>query len=261
MLANTQERFSVEWFLSGAPQLFCGFVIGFLIAYSGIGGGALIIPAMIVFFGISPVVAVGTASVFAVITKIAAARQHWKIGNINLKLSATFTAAAAPGVLLSAVLVNYFSQAGGESFQTFLRYSIVAAIILSLLAAQYRPQQRLDERRGLLMAAAFAVGLVMGATGVGGGVLIVPTLFLLSREEPKGVVGASIIIALVLSALTALAYGGGGQVDYALAAWMTAGAMLAMPLAMRCLQKSSQKFVQRVVTFLIFIALVLIVWG
>lgn len=249
----------MEWILSVLPQLACGFVIGFLIYYSGVGGGALVIPALIVLFGVAPSVAVGTASVYAAATKIFAGAGHWRSGNVNTALCMRVSAFAAPGVLCSAPAINYFSQTGGESFQDVLRYLIVAAIVLSLFAAQFRPVA--GGAPWLLPVASFVVGVLMGATGVGGGVLIAPLLLLLSGESPKRVVGASIVIALVLSALTAVIYAGGGQINYELALWMTAGSLLAIAPAAWLLRVSSQRTVRRTLYVLIVIALLLMLRG
>ena len=249
----------MEWISVLAPPLACGFVIGFLIYYSGVGGGALIIPALIVLFGIAPAMAVGTASVYAAATKVFAGIGHWRGGNVNFRLCIRFCAFAAPGVLCAAPLVGYFSREGGDSFQDGLRYLIAASIALSLFAAQLRPSSPASAR--WFAPAGFAVGALMGATGVGGGVLIVPALLLLSDETPKRVVGASIVIALALSALTAVIYAGGGQADFRLALWLTAGSLLATPFAARALRVSSQKTVRRVLYILICIALSLMLYG
>lgn len=252
----------MEWVIAVLPPLACGFVIGFLICYTGVGGGALVIPALVLLFGLPPSAAVGTASVYATATKIAAGAEHWRIGNINGRLCALFVAAAAPGVLLTALAINYFSQQAEweEALQTFLRYLIVAVIALALLLAQIKPTARRAGKTFLLLTAV-TVGVLMGATGIGGGVLIAPALLLLSEESPKRVVGASIIIALALSALTALVYAGGGQVDYALAAWMTLGSLLAIIPAGKLLRKSSQHMVRKSLNGLIAVALLLMLWS
>ena len=249
----------MEVLSAALPQIVCGFFIGFLIVYSGVGGGALVIPVMLLLFDTPPSLAIGTASVFATMTKTAAGMQHWRIGNVNVRLCALFASAAIPGVLITSVTVNYYAQAGEESFQQFLRYLIAAAVIVSLAAAQFRPSTTASAP-ALLLSAGFVVGAVMGATGVGGGVLIVPALLLLSNETPKRVVGASIVIALLLSAVTAVVYAGGGQIDYGLAAWMTVGAMLAVVPATKLLRVSSQKTVKIIVHVLIVIALFLMLW-
>ncbi|MGU9951543.1 MAG: sulfite exporter TauE/SafE family protein [Gammaproteobacteria bacterium WSBS_2016_MAG_OTU1] len=252
----------MEFFISGLPMLACGFIIGFLICYSGVGGGALVIPAAILFFGMPPSIAIGTASIYAATTKIVAGVEHWRIGNVPWKLCGIFIVAAAPGVLLAAVPINYFSQQeGAEEIQTLLRYLVAAAIALSLIGGQLRTKEGVKVSRPLFVITAFFIGAMMGATGIGGGILIIPALFLLSDESAKRIVGASIIIALVLSSLAALIYAGGGQIDYVFAGWMLVGSLLAIAPASIALRRSSQTIVRKILNVLIVIALILMLWG
>ena len=101
----------------------------------------------------------------------------------------------------------------------------------------------------------------MGATGIGGGVLIVPALLLAANETPKRIVGTSILTALALSALTALIYIGGGQTDWTLALWMSAGSLLAVPLGSLLLRRVSQTFVRRSLIALVLLAATLMIFN
>ena len=256
-------------FVALAPQaLLCGFVIGFLICLTGVGGGVLVIPAVAFFFDQPPSVAVGTAGVYAALTKIIAGAEHARIGNINYKLFARVTAAAAPGALLAAAAVNamlHFRPEFRGELQDGLRGAVIAAILLSLFFSQFKAARMTGENRrektAPLLVGAFAVGAVMGLTGVGGGVLIAPLLLLLGGETPKRIVGASILIALALSALSAAVYAGGGQVNYELALWMSAGSLLAAPLGSRLLRRVSEEFVRRTLVGLIVAAAILMALG
>ena len=90
------------------PMAFlCGFVMGFLICFTGVGGGVLIIPAIVYFFDLDVSVAIGTASVYATLTKIVAGVEHVRIGNVNFRLFTRLSIAAVPGVVTAAVAVNY----------------------------------------------------------------------------------------------------------------------------------------------------------
>jgi len=64
-----------------APLL--GLVIGFLVGLTGLGGGALMTPALILVLGMEPMAAVGTDLVYASITKMAGAYKHVRLGNVN----------------------------------------------------------------------------------------------------------------------------------------------------------------------------------
>ena len=256
-------------FVALAPQaLLCGFVVGFLICLTGVGGGVLVIPVVAFFFDQPPSVAVGTAGLYAALTKIIAGAEHARIGNINYRLFARVTAAAAPGALLAAVAVNAMLRLRPElqnEMQDGLRGAVVIAILLSLFFSQFKTasisNSTRTEKTAPLLVGAFAVGAVMGLTGVGGGVLIAPLLLLLGGETPKRIVGASILIALALSALSAAVYAGGGQVNYQLALWMSAGSLLATPLGSRVLRRVSEEFVRRALIGLILIAAVLMAIG
>ena len=252
-----------EWMLAGAPSfLACGFVIGFLICYSGVGGGALAVPAAVLLFDMPVSMAVGSASVYAAATKVAAGAEHWRIGNVPWKMCGLFAAAAVPGVLLTAGPINYFTRDGGaEELQTALRYLVAGAIALSLLAAHFRPAAAGEYSPPKLLSAAFVIGMMMGATGIGGGILIVPALLLLSGHEVRKVIGASIVIAVALSALVAFVYAGGGQIDYRFAGWMLVGSLPAIIPASWALRRSSPKAVQWILNVLIVAVLVMMVWG
>ena len=258
----------MDFFALAPSALLCGFVVGFLICLTGMGGGVLVIPAVSFFFDQPPSVAVGTAGVYAALTKLIAGAEHARIGNINYRLFARVSAAAAPGALLAAFAVNALLHLRPDfraELQGALRGAVIAAILLSLLFSQF-PSARLAaagrrEKTAPLLVGAFAVGAVMGLTGVGGGVLIAPLLLLLGGETPKRIVGASILIALALSALSAAVYAGGGQVNYELALWMSAGSLLATPLGSRLLRRVSEEFVRRALVGLILAAAVLMAVG
>ena len=244
--------------------LLCGFVLGFLICFTGVGGGVLVIPTIIFFFGLDTSVAIGTASIYVTLTKIMATIEHLRIGNVNMRLFTRLILTAVPGVIFAAVLVNYLltDASLAEMVQDTLRVIVIVVILLSLLLMLYKPKKTAVAKPSpfALPACGGGIGLVMGSTGIGGGVLIAPALSLVGNETPKKVVGTSIITALVLSALTALIYTGGGQTDHVLALWMAAGSIIAIPLGSRFLRKVSQAFIHRSLIILILLSVVLMIF-
>lgn len=264
---------AMEWLLplagtaSAAKALLLGMGIGGLICFTGVGGGVLVIPALTFFFGLPVSVAVGTASAYTTLTKLLAGAEHIRIGTVNYRLFGKLAAWALPGLLLSALGVNltlhHLPQAAAL-VQEGLRLAVVGAILLSLaLILGNRRQGTADDsppartaNTGKLAAAGIGIGVVMGATGIGGGVLIVPAL-LLAGESPKRVVGTSILIALALSGLTALLYTTGGQLNLPVALWMSAGSLLAIPVASRLLRRTSEAVVKKSLLLLVALALLL----
>ena len=265
-------------FFAAAPEaLLCGFVVGLLICFTGVGGGVLVIPAVAFFFDQTPSAAVGTAAVYAAAAKTMAGMEHARIRNINYKLFARVAIAAAPGALVAAAAVNAtlaFRPDFHATLQETLRVAVIAAILMSLwFACRKTNDRKTDDGNGgksgealsqdsrqakkrtvPLACGSFAVGVAMGLTGVGGGVLIVPLLMAFSGESPKRIVGASILIALALSALSAAVYAGGGQVNWELALWMSAGSLVATPVGSRLLRRASEEVVRRSLIALILVA-------
>ena len=146
------------------PMAFlCGFVMGFLICFTGVGGGVLIIPAIVYFFDLDVSVAIGTASVYATLTKIVAGVEHVRIGNVNFRLFTRLSIAAVPGVVTAAVAVNYLltdDELGGM-IQESLRLAVIAAIFLSLLFMLV-PTERRRTKIACRLKAGFCLAGVRG---------------------------------------------------------------------------------------------------
>jgi uncharacterized membrane protein YfcA len=210
-----------------------GFVSGALILVTGVGAGVLVVPGLITMFGLPPAQAVGTASVFAVLTKVMAGLSHLLAGNVSGPLSASFLRAALPATLTVAVLVNLaLAHFPGQAarMQLGLKLAVLLAAA-SALAVACVPAltNRLGAAAGRTLA--LVCGVLVGGTGVGGGVLIVPTLMTASREPVKRVIGTSVVLGLVLSAATGVVYGTSGTLAWRTALLMSAGALTSLPVA------------------------------
>lgn len=262
----------MDW-LFVAQAFACGFAMGFLICFSGVGGGVLVIPALLFFFNLPVSVAIGTASAYTALTKVFAAAEHWRRGNINFNLFWRFLAGAAPGAVLTAAGINivlHFHPQYREVVQGGLKVLVIAAIVIAIFF-MFSAKKEKDGKDGndnhhhktsakSAAASGFGIGTIMGATGIGGGVLIVPAL-LAGGELPKRVIGTSIIIALALSALSALVYAGGGQVRFDLMLWMLAGSVFAVPVGGFVLHRVSEVFVRRALVVVVSAALLMMLLG
>ena len=244
--------------------LLCGVLTGFLICFTGVGGGILVVPILSFFFSLPVSAAVGTASAYAALTKVFAGVEHARIRNINYALAGKIFAGALPATAVAAVSVNALlvkATDGGEAIQEFLRVAVIVAIFIALSLSIFRVDRRIRYRSPFLaVAAGVFIGLIMGATGVGGGVLIVPALMLVGNETPKRIVGTAIVIALLLSGMTSLIYAGGGQLNYPLIFWMTLGSCLGIPLGSVLLRRVPQNFVHNSVVALIVLSLILMLF-
>jgi hypothetical protein len=99
-------------------------------------------------------------------------------------------------------------------------------------------------------------GVLMGLTGVGGGVMVVPALATSGGLAIKAAVATSIPIGLILSLAVSLTLGSNGLVDYPLVASLLIGAVIAIPIGTRLFHIFSDALIKRVTCALIAIALV-----
>jgi uncharacterized membrane protein YfcA len=225
-------------------SLFFGSLIGFIIGLTSIGAGALVLPTLTLVFGMPASIAIGTATLYAFLTKIFASWRHWQLKTVNLRVALVFLAGAAPANALAAWLISKKAAALREQaealhvFQgrlTILIAVVIAICALSLVRTGFKARPPMQEAGGIFpnrqalrnaatILAGLVVGLIMGASGIGGGVMVVPVLILLLGLPPRQTVGTSIFIALFLSFLTAIIYGKSGQSDVAIAIVMSVGA-------------------------------------
>lgn len=241
--------------------LLFGLVCGLLILVSGVGAGVIMVPGMILLFGLAPATAVGTASVVSVLVKVAATYAHGRDSRVDWGLFGGFSRWAVPSCLLLALAITLLLRTPfGEAVQHAIKVAVLVAAGFAVLAS-LRPQilQHLGQWLGGLMPS--ACGAMVGATGVGGGVLIVPTLRAMSGADIKVVVGTSTAVGLLLSVCTGLVFGGGGHIEPRLALLVTLGGALGVMLGRPLVCRLSSYTVSLVVYLLIAISLLNMAYG
>ena len=258
-------------------RLVTGLVVGFLIALTGVGGGALAVPALTLILGVPSSIAVGTASLYAFLTKCYAAFEHKRLGTLDKSATITFLSGAIPANVTVAYLVNRYVRAvqttdlaNLEQFQKDLGILIAVSMLLSvaILALNMRSkpigfggpsgQTHVGPvSTGRMMARVFSgvvVGALMGATSVGGGILVFPALVVLFGLSANKAVGTSIIIALMLSLFTSVIYMGGGQIEYVTAVLMSVGSLAGVFVGSRLSARMPERPLQVIVIGVIAVA-------
>ncbi|WP_067582195.1 sulfite exporter TauE/SafE family protein [Endozoicomonas ascidiicola] len=251
--------------------LLIGSVIGFALGLTGVGGGVLMIPILRGLFGMNPVLAVGTASLCAFLMKINAAAIHIRMGNISWKKSGLMLAGAIPATFLTTRQIVALTQNPEMTglINSTVDAMVIAVILVSLASMVYKDlksrktevvdnaNQADDQTYVTHIApwrpflAGIGSGVVIGATGVGGGVLLLPILTVMLQVNIKQAIGSSIVIALLLSGLSAITYGEGGQADMTTAVILIAGSMLGMPIAGKLMGRIAERTLHRVTLGLI----------
>jgi uncharacterized protein len=206
-----------------------GLGVGVLIGLTGIGGGSLMTPLLIVFAGVQPVVAIGTDLAYGAITKTVGGWRHLRKGTVDLGISKWLAVGSAPGSLVGVLVVNHLHARHGKAFDATLLVVVAAVLLvvaLSVLArALFMPRLVAGERDsvditgGVRAGAAgigFVLGVVLGMTSVGSGALIGLALILVFRLSPHRVVGTDVFHAAVLLWVAGLAHWFSGNVDFVL---------------------------------------------
>ncbi|HEY3188250.1 MAG TPA: sulfite exporter TauE/SafE family protein [Solirubrobacteraceae bacterium] len=215
-----------------------GLGVGVLIGLTGIGGGSLMTPLLIVVAGIKPTVAIGTDLAYGAVTKTLGGWRCWRAGTVDLTLSKWLAVGSVPGSVAGVALLARLHSAYGESFDDTLLYCVAGALLVVSVAILFRalllPAAALRERPAVPLAAGtkalaagigLVLGLILGMTSVGSGALIGLALILVFRLTPHRVVGTDVFHAAILLWVAGVAHWISGNVDFTLMANILIGSL------------------------------------
>ncbi|HZS94111.1 MAG TPA: sulfite exporter TauE/SafE family protein [Chloroflexota bacterium] len=224
-----------------------GLIIGFLIGLTGMGGGALMTPVMILVMGVKPVIAVGTDMVYGAVTKIVGGTAHWRQGTVHRKTGYLLGLGSVPATLLGVGVISAVERTNPELANVVLTRAvawilIVVAVIMVAKPAITKVAQRCGMRRErdfrddlqdlgdrapwVLPIIGALVGFVVGLTSVGSGTLIIVSLlFLYPRWQSKDLVGTDVFHAAILGTGASIAEFAGGNVNVSMAASLLLGSI------------------------------------
>jgi uncharacterized membrane protein YfcA len=215
-----------------------GLGIGLLVGMTGMGGGSLMTPLLILFIGTAPVTAVGSDITYAAITKTVGGWRHLRMKTVNLGLSFWLACGSVPAAIAGVWVIEFLHRKYGDSLDdvvlTMLAIAliVVGAIVLvrSLFVARMVNGEResfVIERRHKIAAVTIGAttGFVIGLTSAGSGTLIAVCLIVLYRMAPRQVIGTDIFHAAVLLWAAGIAHILAGNVDFALVGTILIGSI------------------------------------
>src|SRR5436305_12996308 len=104
-----------------------GFGVGILVGTTGIGGGSLMTPILILIFGFKPVTAVGTDLAYGAVTKTVGGWRHLRNRTVDMKLSGWIAVGSVPAAVGGVVVLHILEDAWGKSFDDGLLIALAAA--------------------------------------------------------------------------------------------------------------------------------------
>jgi uncharacterized membrane protein YfcA len=245
-----------------------GALTGFVVGLTGVGGGALMTPILLIFFGVAPTTAIATDLWFAAITKFVGARVHQTNGNVDWQVAKRLWMGSLPMALLIVVIVSLGTQVTKVDWLTKGIGLVVLVTALGLLVSPklvaYARERRIGQperfkaiQPALTVVSGSVLGLCVALTSVGAGALgTVMLLYLYPlRMTPHRLVATDIVHAIPLAVVAGLGYLFAGMVDWSMLFSLLVGSIPTVILGSMLAGKISGRWVQ------VALALVLVVAG
>jgi uncharacterized membrane protein YfcA len=184
-----------------------GLGVGILVGMTGIGGGSLMTPMLILVFGVTPTTAIGTDLAYAAVTKTVGGYKHWRQRTVDLTLSTWMAIGSVPAAVFGV-------------------YVLTVRALLKRMQERERVTIEMERRHKIAaVALGVSVGFVLGVTSAGSGALIAVGLILLFRLSPQRVVGTDVFHAAILLWAAGLSHVVAGNVDFGLAGTILLGSV------------------------------------
>ena len=210
---------AIDWLYAMA-----GFGVGLLVGMTGVGGGSLMTPVLILLFGIHPATAVGTDLLYAAATKTGGTIVHGFTGSIDWRVVGRLAMGSVPMTVVTLFVLSRVNLAGGPA-EHFISLVLSAALLATAVALVFRTSlvDYYSRRIGELSARRTAVltvvtggtlGVLVSISSVGAGALGVTALILLYPGLPTArIVGSDIAHAVPLTLAAGIGHWIMGSID------------------------------------------------
>ena len=207
-----------------------GFGIGAMVGMTGMGGGTLMTPLLILLFGVKPVTAIGTDIFYAAVTKTVGGWRHLKMKTVNMRLAMWMAAGSVPSSIAGVWAISILQSKVGEERLDEVVYAMLGgtllivgiitlarALILSTLIEERDDFEMKRRHKIAAVSIGVTTGFVIGITSAGSGTVIAILLITVFRLTPTKVVGTDVFHAAILLWAAGLAHWVNGSVDMMLA--------------------------------------------
>jgi uncharacterized protein len=209
-----------------------GLLIGVLVGMTGMGGGSLMTPILVILFGFKPTLAVGTDILHGAIFKTVGAIRHRQLGTVHAQLSGWMFLGSAPASLAGVALATHL-----KGHQQLMNYLLGGALLFGaagLVAKSFTPSRVFDigerfdmKKRDRIAAVAIGLvgGFIVGLTSVGSGTFFGLTMLFVFPLGAHKVVGTDIMHAAALLYVAGFGHFIAGNVDMHAVGWLLIGSV------------------------------------
>jgi uncharacterized protein len=197
-----------------------GLLVGLVVGLTGMGGGALMTPILVIIFRVHPLAAIGSDLVASLFMKPVGGAVHWRKGNVEKSIAKWLLVGSVPAAFAGVFLVRLLGS--GQLLQTRVQGALGGALLLAsvgIIVKSYLDARRqralganpvatpVSTRRGATVAVGAVVGLIVGMTSVGSGSLMIVLLMLLyPMLSSRRLVGTDLVQAVPLVGAAALGH-------------------------------------------------------
>jgi hypothetical protein len=249
-----------------------GLAVGILVGATGVGGGSLMTPLLVLILGVPPATAVGTDLLYACLTKVGGAWAHSRHRHIDWRVCGLLALGSLPAAGLTLLALSVLSV-DPESYTEFLKRCLAGALVVS--AAALLAKDKLHElalrrsrtadaselsRTGTVIVGAL-VGALVTATSVGAGALgVAALLFLYPGFAAARIVGTDIAHAVPLTLVAGLGHASLGGVDITLLGNLLLGSLPGVWIGSHASRRIPERWLRLVLaSVLVLVAIRLVV--
>lgn len=217
-----------------------GFVVGFIVGLTGVGGGSLMTPILVLVFGFKPAIAVGTDLLYAAITKSGGIFVHNRRGTIEWKIVGLLASGSIPATIISVLLLKHLDTAG-INYDKVITYTLSTSLILTSLVLMFKNRlqhasqnERYEAiralhrrlRKPMTILAGVLIGTLVTLSSVGAGALGAAILFFLyPRLRAASIIGTDLAHAVPITAIAGMGHVHIGTVDFLLLGSLLIGSL------------------------------------
>ncbi len=247
--------------------ILAGFAVGLIVGLTGVGGGSLMTPILIFFFGVKPYLAVGTDLLFAAFTKMGGTVNLARQKLVPWRVVGQLSAGSLPAALLTLWVLRQLGPTSA-AVQSLMTNTLGVALLLTAVAMLYKaargkqlprqlPDGQLDKATharhwSLPVLFGAVIGMLVTLTSVGAGAIGVSVLLLLFPLLPlPRIVAADIAYAVPLTLVAGLGHASLGSVDWPLLAKLLAGSLPGIWLGTRLMRHTPERLVRSALSLLL----------
>ncbi len=247
--------------------VFAGFFVGLVVGLTGVGGGSLMTPILIFFFGVKPSMAVGTDLLFAAFTKMGGTLKLARAKRVDWPVVLNLSAGSIPASLITLYVLHTVGAAS-EAVESVMKTTLGVALLLTAAATLYKAlrgkvsptsialgQEAAAARpRHWLLPLLFGavIGTLVTLTSVGAGAIGVTVLMLLYPLLPlTRIVAADIAYAVPLTLVAGFGHATLGTVDWPMLASLLAGSLPGIWVGSHLMAKTPERVIRSLLSVLL----------